>query len=462
MVVDAFPFFNELDLLEIRLAELAPVVDRFLLVEAAETFSGKPKPLYFRDNRERFAEYPITSAVIEAFPAEMHSSWQRECYQRQVIRTALQDMGLAASDMVLLSDIDEIPRGEALGRCVRSMPGEVRGTVYIFDQPLSYYYVNCRARDPWHGTRMARWEDVPDMQVFRTAPGALVRNGGWHFSYMGGPERVREKIGAYAHTELDRPEYTAETHVRECLAQGADLFGRDTGLEFVSFDESFPAYLRENRDRFSYLIREKTGDELVAELFHRAAGTPSDIFEHLPYLYRLASTVNHVTEMGTRTGQSTLAFIRAKPGKLVSYDIVRHPAVDGVERAALLGGVDYEFHEQDVLEAKVAETDLLFLDTWHVEEQMRQELALHADKARRYIALHDTQSFADTGETAGMGGIWPPIADFLRANPHWHILQHFPNNNGLTVLARAYTSSDLDGGDISGTEPGDGERTASR
>ena len=56
-IVDAFTFYNELDMLEIRLAELYNVVDFFVLVEATETFQGSPKPLYFDQNRARFKKY---------------------------------------------------------------------------------------------------------------------------------------------------------------------------------------------------------------------------------------------------------------------------------------------------------------------------------------------------------------------------------------------------------------------
>ena len=54
-VFDAFPFFNELEMLEIRLNVLDDVVDRFVLVESTLTFSGRPKPLWYADHRARFA-----------------------------------------------------------------------------------------------------------------------------------------------------------------------------------------------------------------------------------------------------------------------------------------------------------------------------------------------------------------------------------------------------------------------
>ena len=56
-IYDCFIFFNELDLLEIRLKTLEKVVDYFLLVEATKTHRGQDKPLYFNENKERFKKW---------------------------------------------------------------------------------------------------------------------------------------------------------------------------------------------------------------------------------------------------------------------------------------------------------------------------------------------------------------------------------------------------------------------
>ena len=54
---DCFTFFNELDPLELRLRELDALVHRFVLVEAPQTFTGRPKPLHFKLNRDRFEPF---------------------------------------------------------------------------------------------------------------------------------------------------------------------------------------------------------------------------------------------------------------------------------------------------------------------------------------------------------------------------------------------------------------------
>jgi hypothetical protein len=80
-------------------------------------------------------------------------------------------------------------------------------------------------------------------------------------------------------------------------------------------------------------------------------------------------------------------------------------------------------------------TDLLLIDTWHVYEQLKQELRLHGGKVRKYIVLHDTTTFAEYGETPGHRGLWSAVEEFLAQGTFW-LKQRRANNNGLTILER--------------------------
>ena len=53
-IYDCFNFFNELDLLEIRLNTLYDIVDYFVIIESNLTHSGEVKPFYYEDNKSRF------------------------------------------------------------------------------------------------------------------------------------------------------------------------------------------------------------------------------------------------------------------------------------------------------------------------------------------------------------------------------------------------------------------------
>lgn len=155
MVYDCFTFFNELDLLEIRLNVTKDVVDRFVLVEAGETHAGRPKPMMFAENRARFATFAdrIAYVAVERFPSVCTTDWARENWQRNAISKGLE--GAQDGDAVLISDLDEIPRPEA----VRANIG--RKGVTAFDQTYYAYYLNYRnvRQQWWLGTRMVSYRD---------------------------------------------------------------------------------------------------------------------------------------------------------------------------------------------------------------------------------------------------------------------------------------------------------------
>jgi cephalosporin hydroxylase len=174
--------------------------------------------------------------------------------------------------------------------------------------------------------------------------------------------------------------------------------------------------------------------------FFIARDTPSDINEHMELLKSLADEVNHVTEMGTRTGVSTRAFL-ASDVTLRAYDLFLDDQVQQLFNLAKEEGKDAEYIQANVLEIEIDETDLLFIDTWHCYDQLIAELKLHASKVKKYIAFHDTQTYGTRSEEfmgrVGSNGLLPAIIHYMIENPNdWRFKIHRTNNNGLSVLER--------------------------
>lgn len=181
----------------------------------------------------------------------------------------------------------------------------------------------------------------------------------------------------------------------------------------------------------------------IQEVYQTKVATPSDINQLLGYLKEYAEKCEHITEFGVRNPTSTYAFLAAKPKRLVSYDISRYPEVDLVEELAAKEGLDFKFVLQDVLEADIEETDLLFIDTAHTATQCERELAKHSNKVRKFIGFHDYFTFFEVGETAyNNSDIWCgrglryAIEPFLANNPQWTIAFKTDINNGLLILQR--------------------------
>jgi hypothetical protein len=169
-------------------------------------------------------------------------------------------------------------------------------------------------------------------------------------------------------------------------------------------------------------------------MYESACRTPSDVHEHLPTLHAPARECRRETEFGARTGVSTTALLYAQPNRLVCYDRVKFSRADVLARAA--GRTEFVFRLEDVLQTEIEETDLLFIDTLHDHEQLKEELRLHAGKARTYIVLHDTTTFGERGETEGRKGLWPAVEEFLALGT-FRLKARYENNNGPAVLETA-------------------------
>lgn len=171
----------------------------------------------------------------------------------------------------------------------------------------------------------------------------------------------------------------------------------------------------------------------LQSLYDTACRTNTDIHQHLPVLRSLAAQCGHVTEMGVRTAQSTIALLSAQPKVLVSYDIVDCPAA----RALLphRGQTEFSFVVGDSREITIEPTELLFIDTLHIYDQLKVELERHASKVSRWIVLHDTTTFGEHGEVRGTKGLWRAVEEFLELG-EFKLAERRTNNNGLTTLER--------------------------
>ncbi len=175
----------------------------------------------------------------------------------------------------------------------------------------------------------------------------------------------------------------------------------------------------------------------IDEALKRYKETTPDIAEHLDTLVNLAAECETVTEFGFRRGASFCALLKGNPSKLSTYDInIKPDLVDFF--GSMRGETELEFNQISTLDTPpIDECDLLFIDTWHVFSQLNSELTKHGNRVKKYIVLHDTEVYSHTGEDGSQFGLIDAIAGFIMFNPHWHIMKHYPNNNGLTVLVRA-------------------------
>jgi len=178
----------------------------------------------------------------------------------------------------------------------------------------------------------------------------------------------------------------------------------------------------------------------MKNLFEQRRNQSSDINEHLPTLKELSSECDTITEMGVRNVVSTWAFLNGYPKKLTSYDIIDPPKSNLQEAMdfAQANNIDFNFFQKNVLSIEIEETDLLFIDTKHTYEQLKQELEKHSNKAKKYIILHDTVTYGIRAPQwlGGGEGLLKAIFEFLDKTDDWFIYKEYKNNNGLMILKR--------------------------
>jgi beta-1,4-mannosyl-glycoprotein beta-1,4-N-acetylglucosaminyltransferase len=230
--------------LEIRFNELNDCVDKFVIVESVETFTGHPKPMYFDKNKERFQQFWDKIVYVPLFERQnTPSAWDREQYQRNQILRGLQSCD--ETDLIMISDVDEIPRKSSIRGIAQKV--KEKALPVVCEQNLYRFFLNYYDYkiSPWLGTLATYYTTLksksPHQLRLERINFSTIRNSGWHFSSLGGLEKWIEKIESFSHTEVNLPEHKNTQYIRSYLFQNCKL---------VPLDETFPEFVKCNLDHF--------------------------------------------------------------------------------------------------------------------------------------------------------------------------------------------------------------------
>ena len=286
-IYDCFLFFNELDLLEIRLNTLNDYVDYFVISEASMTHSGLPKEYNFEKNKDRFSEFShkiiyiknddipndfvnlpeienketytgkcvekIHKLIIEQdnklFDRKIHPHYGRDFFQKESIIKGLENCN--DDDIIILSDLDEIPNPEVLKNIDSYLS---KSKLFMFEQKTYNYFLNFYKDEKWYGSRLGLFKDVKELSfnTIRAQKNFIIENGGWHFSFMGDQETVKTKIKSYSHQEFNNDHIL--NNISSNIENGIDPFFRSR-LEMVDIDDTYPKYLLDNIEVYKHMIK---------------------------------------------------------------------------------------------------------------------------------------------------------------------------------------------------------------
>lgn len=268
-IYDCFTFYNELDLLELRLHELYTTVDGFVIVESNQTFTNRSKPWNFETHAHRFEKFldKIRYVKVEDMPGSTNP-WHNEHHQRNAIVRGIDDV--SADDLVIISDVDEIPRAAAVERMRASDQTIFALRMPIYNFKFNYMKLNPDRYSVWAmAARRAVFDEIVpnslrDMRFgffdapyqFVNAGCEVIEHGGWHFGYLGDREYLIDKAQSFSHQEVNTPEFIAQIDPEASIAKRTSWKQDSDDLyEIVEVNDYFPAYLVQNTDKYQqYLL----------------------------------------------------------------------------------------------------------------------------------------------------------------------------------------------------------------
>ncbi len=266
MIYDCFQYFNEDHAVDLRLNILDKFVDKFVIVESTVNHQGKSKKLNFEiDNYKKFKN-KINYIVVDDTPSEIKKSHIGgeslvEQHQRNSILRGLNNA--EDNDLIILSDVDEIPNLNKLNKFDKK-------NYAVFSQKMFMYKINLLnlKENNWHGSKIClkknlkspqwlrnlKFKKYPFWRVDKVRNLQIIKDGGWHFSYLQTPENISKKIQSFAHGEFNQSSIINLENIYSKIQKGQDIFDRGYNLKKVELDSTFPDYILKNREKLKKWI----------------------------------------------------------------------------------------------------------------------------------------------------------------------------------------------------------------
>ena len=207
MIYSSTIFFNEYDLLDLKIAEELPHVDKMYITESPFTFTGNPKPLNFPIEKYKDNDKIVYLVTPEEIYKDCNVAWDREFLQRNYAQTIIQ---FADDDFCFVTDMDEIICGEKFPYLIQ----EVKQHRFIGMSMRSYvYWINVVVLNQVWEPPFAAIGSLCKQYSFQNMrnrkvhdPVVAVQDCGNHFSYLGGVDAIAYKLKSYSHVECGTPE----------------------------------------------------------------------------------------------------------------------------------------------------------------------------------------------------------------------------------------------------------------
>ena len=266
-IYDCFQFFNEETVLDLRFNILDKFVNFFVIAESTTDHQGNEKKLNFDINKyKKFKEkiiYVVVDDTLNSIKkSHIGQNSQVERHQRNSIIKGLKDC--KDNDLVIISDVDEIPDLSKLNIF------EKKKRYAVFAQKKFDYKLNLlnETEGEWHGSKICLKKDLKSPQWLRDLKFKkypfwrfdkirdlqIIKNGGWHFSYLQKPESLIKKITSFSHGERNKPEFTNQKKIEEKIKMQKNIFDLGFSYKKIEIDHTFPKYILDNKEKLKEWI----------------------------------------------------------------------------------------------------------------------------------------------------------------------------------------------------------------
>ena len=266
-IYDCFQFFNEELILDIRLNILNEFVDFFVITESTTDHQGNEKKLNFNISKFKKFQNKIIYIVVddtEEIIKKPHLLGESlvEQHQRNSITRGLKNCN--DNDLIILSDVDEIPNLTKLNLFKN------KKKYAVFEQKMFNYKLNLlnETEKNWYGSKIClkkhlkspQWlrnikiKKYPFWRIDKPQNIQIIKNGGWHFAYLQNPENISKKIKSFSHGEFNKDDFVNEINIKEKIKSQKDIFNRKLTFKRIEIDHTFPKYITENKEKLKEWI----------------------------------------------------------------------------------------------------------------------------------------------------------------------------------------------------------------
>ena len=266
-IYDCFQFFNEENILDLRLNILDKHVDFFVIVESTTDHQGNEKKLYFDVNKFKKFQKKIIYIVVEDTldsikKPHLGQNSLVERHQRNSITRGLKNC--SNEDLIIISDVDEIPDLNKLNLFNQ------KKRYAVFLQKKFDYKLNLlnETEGDWHGSKICLKKDLrspqwlrdlkfkknPFWRIDKIKNLQIINDGGWHFSYLQSPDNILKKIASFSHGERNIPSFANQKNIEEKIEMQKNIFDLGFSYRKIDIDHTFPKYIIENKEKLKEWI----------------------------------------------------------------------------------------------------------------------------------------------------------------------------------------------------------------